>query len=139
MARELCLIVKANEGRHVGRLHAATQQLLRACDAEVRQIRVRRHSDLRTKDAAQVELVEVCVVCEIVERDRVVESFAQVFHHPSDGTRMAGMCVADERQPIDSFRDSDLEREAVRPCAHGIDQAVKRRGAFVVGVELRDS
>ena len=98
MARQLRLIVEANEGRHVGRSHAAKEQLLRACDAEVRQIRVRRHSDLRTKGAAQVELVEVGVVREIVERDRVAESLAEVLQRASDGTRMVGMRVADDAQ-----------------------------------------
>ena len=70
MARQLRLIVEANEGRHLGRPHAAEEQLLCACDAEVRQIPVRRHADLRTKGTAQVELVEACVVREIVERSR---------------------------------------------------------------------
>ena len=85
VTRELRLIVEANEG-HVGRSHAAKEQCLRACDAEVRQIRVRWHSDLRTKGAAQVELIEVCVVSEIVEPDRVAEPFAEVLHRASDGS-----------------------------------------------------
>jgi hypothetical protein len=51
---------------------------------------------------------------------------------------MAGMRVADERQRTDSFRDSDLEREAIHSCAYAINQTVKRGGAFVVGFELRD-
>ena len=86
MSRELRLIVEANEGCHVGRPHAAKEQFLRAYDTEVRQIRVRWHSDLRTKGAAQVELIEVCVVREIVERNRVAEPFAEVLHRASDGT-----------------------------------------------------
>jgi hypothetical protein len=48
------------------------------------------------------------------------------------------MRVPEERQRIDSFHDRDFRAKAVGPRAHGIDQAVKRRGAFVFGVELRD-
>ena len=86
MTRQLRLVVEANEGRHVGRSHAAKEQLLRARDAEVRQIRVRWHSHLRTKGAAQMELIEVCVVREIVDLDRVAEPFAEVLRRASDGT-----------------------------------------------------
>jgi hypothetical protein len=78
MAGQLRLIVEANLGRHVGRPHAALKQLLRACDAEVRQVSMRRHANLSTKGAAQVELVEVGVVREMVERDRVADSLAEV-------------------------------------------------------------
>ena len=94
--------------------------------------------NLHTKGAAQVELVEVGVVREMVERDRVAEPPADVLQRAPDGTRIVSMCVADDGKRTDSFHDSDLEREAVNSCAHGIDQAVKRRSAFVVAFELRD-
>jgi hypothetical protein len=64
------------------------------------------------RDAAQVERVEVGVVGQVVERDRVRG--------------------ADARQSRDGFRDGDLERQTVRARAHGIDQVVKRRRPFVV-------
>jgi len=75
------------------------EQLLRACDAEVREIGMRRPSNLCTKGAAQVELVEVAVVCEMLERDRVGESLAEVLECASDGTRVVRMRVADDRKP----------------------------------------
>ena len=72
------------------------EQFLRACDAKVREIGVRRHSNLRTKGAAQMELVEVGVVREMVGRDRVAESLADVLQRAPDGTRIVGMRVADD-------------------------------------------
>lgn len=127
VARELRLVIEANLGGHVGRLYAAMEQLLRACDAEVREIGMRRHSNLCTKGAAQVELVEVGVVREMVERDRVAESLTEVLECASDGTRVVRMRVADDPKRTNSFHDSDLEREAVNSCAHGIDEAVEWR------------
>src|SRR5262249_10120353 len=56
---------------------------------------------------------------------------------PSYRTRMAAVRVANGRQRVERLRDSDLERKAVRLRAYSIEQAVKRRGAFVVGIELR--
>ncbi len=35
--------------------------------------------------------------------------------------------MADDRKRTNSFHDSDLEREAVNSCAHGIDEAVEWR------------
>ena len=57
---------------------------------------MRGHSDLRAKGAAQVELVEVGVLREMVERDRVAESLADVLQRASDGTRVVRMGVAEE-------------------------------------------
>jgi NAD(P)-dependent dehydrogenase (short-subunit alcohol dehydrogenase family) len=49
MAGELRLIVKADQGRHLGRAHAPAQQLLRARNTQVRPVRMRRHPHLRAK------------------------------------------------------------------------------------------
>jgi hypothetical protein len=78
MPRELRLVVQPDERRQVGCAHTAQQQLLGARDAQMRQIRVRRHSHLRTKRAAQMKLVELRVRRKIVELDRVSEVLAQV-------------------------------------------------------------
>ena len=116
MARELGLIVEADEGGHVGGAHAVQEQLLRACDAEVRQVRVRRHADLRAKRAAQMELVEVSVGREIGEGDRVTQSRADVLPRAADGTRGVGMRAADLRERADRFGDRDLERQPIDPA-----------------------
>jgi hypothetical protein len=63
----------------------------------------------------------------------VAESLADVLRRPSHGTRVVRIGVADDRKRTHSLHESDLERETVGSCAYGIDEAMKRDGAFVVG------
>jgi hypothetical protein len=119
------LVVQPDERRQVGRAYTAEQQLLRARDAQMGQIRVRRHSDLRAKRATQVELVELCVDRKIVEPDRISEVLAQVLLRAAHGTRIRRR-VTDQGERADRLGDRDLERQPIATGADRIDQPMKR-------------
>jgi hypothetical protein len=56
-----------------------------------------------------MKLVEVRIVGEIVQRDRLVEPFAQALHRASDRTRVTVPTVTDARQSVDGFGDGNFE------------------------------
>lgn len=136
MPSELSLIVKTDERCQLGRPHASTKQFLRPCNAKTSQIRVGRHPDLRTESAAKVELVELRMHREILERDRMSQPLPQVCHRTPYRTRVTESSSTDARKRIDRFRKRNLERQPIRVRAHRVVQAVKRCRAFVVRVEL---
>ncbi len=99
---------------------------------------MRWHADLRAKSAAQVKLVETGMTGEMVQPDRVTEARADVVQRAPHGTRVVGVRAADNGQRTDGLGNGDLERETIGAGVHGIDEAVKRRRAFIVDLELRD-
>ena len=78
-------------------------------DAEVCEIRVRRHADLRAEGATEMELVEARVRCEIVERDRFCEPLPEVRHRASHRTRVLGARIAEPREGGHGLRERDLD------------------------------
>ena len=138
MARELRLVVKTNQGRHLGSSHAAAQMLLRARDAQVHQVLVRRQPYLQTEGSTEVELVEPGVVRKELERHGLVESIAEELQRAADRARMLGLGAADDQKRADCLDGRYLEGESIFTRPDGIDETVEGGGAFVIGCQLRD-
>jgi len=113
MPVQLTLIVKPNLRCDVFRPRPGGQELFRMHDPEPRQIRVRRHANLRAKRTAKVKLVEPSVIGEIVERYRIGEALSDDGERPPDRPRMVAPRVADRGQRCDSLCDRTFERQPI--------------------------
>lgn len=78
------LIVKADARGDLRLRHSASEQVLRACDATMRDVGVWREADLFAKRSAEAELVETCVCSERVEIDRFGEALVEQRTRPRD-------------------------------------------------------
>lgn len=85
-----------------------------------------------------MELVERCVVREIIERDRLAQSSSQIFHRTTHGPCVLTIRCAQPRERRHSLRDCDLERQAIRARAYSVVQSVEGCGAWITRVELRE-
>ena len=134
---QLALIVEPDSLRDFARLHACRQELLRAHDAQPREVGMRWQADFRSEGAAQVELVGAGVVGKRVERHLGIEAVAQVLDRAAHCTRLLAPRALDGCERQGRLGDRDLQGQPTRTGLHCVVQALERRAARIPSLEMR--
>src|SRR5690606_6521386 len=120
--------------------HARAQEVLRLQDALVREVLVRRCSELGAERADQVELVHTDVIGQLVETNRFGKPLEQVRARSGDGAGFSTNLVSRTRERGQSgcrLGSCTFASKHFSSVAQYRTQAQKRPGAGIGGGEFR--